>query len=207
MILLEELRENGAGIHPAILSEGGLEPALKTLARRCPVPVALEMRIERRGHPNRSRLPRTTSSPRCSRMPPSTRRRPSSGRRGAAGRRPSRLRRRRRRRWRRPGPRLRSRRDEGSRRGTGRHDAGREPRRSGNVGHRPVAASIPTCEAHRRGSRPAAAGRDPPQRWGVSSSRGYRCWSSIRPRSMAGCMTSLPVPERANHWAPKAFTP
>ena len=46
--LLEELRETARGIHPAILSEGGLEPALKTLARRCPVPVELEMRSEAR---------------------------------------------------------------------------------------------------------------------------------------------------------------
>ena len=47
--LLEELRETARGIHPAILSEGGLEPALKTLARRSTVPVTLEMR-SRRGH-------------------------------------------------------------------------------------------------------------------------------------------------------------
>ena len=46
--LLEELRETARGIHPAILSEGGLEPALKTLARRSTVPVALEMRSEAR---------------------------------------------------------------------------------------------------------------------------------------------------------------
>jgi len=37
---LEELRELSRGIHPAILSEGGLGPALKALARRCVVPVA-----------------------------------------------------------------------------------------------------------------------------------------------------------------------
>jgi len=46
--LLEELRETARGIHPAILSEGGLAPALKTLARRSTVPVALEMRSEAR---------------------------------------------------------------------------------------------------------------------------------------------------------------
>jgi signal transduction histidine kinase len=38
---LEELRELSRGIHPAILSEGGLGPALKALARRSPVPVEL----------------------------------------------------------------------------------------------------------------------------------------------------------------------
>jgi signal transduction histidine kinase len=40
---LEELRELSRGIHPAILSEGGLGPALKALARRSPVPVELEV--------------------------------------------------------------------------------------------------------------------------------------------------------------------
>jgi signal transduction histidine kinase len=40
---LEELRELSRGIHPAILSEGGLGPALKALARRSAVPVELEV--------------------------------------------------------------------------------------------------------------------------------------------------------------------
>jgi signal transduction histidine kinase len=44
----EELREISRGIHPAILSEGGLAPALKGLARRSPVPVALDVRVEGR---------------------------------------------------------------------------------------------------------------------------------------------------------------
>jgi signal transduction histidine kinase len=39
---LEELRELARGIHPALLSERGLERALETLARRAPVPVELE---------------------------------------------------------------------------------------------------------------------------------------------------------------------
>jgi len=43
---LDELREISRGIHPAILSEGGLGPALKTLARRAPIPVALDVRVE-----------------------------------------------------------------------------------------------------------------------------------------------------------------
>jgi signal transduction histidine kinase len=43
---LEELREISRGIHPAILSEGGLGAALKTLARRAPIPVALDVRVE-----------------------------------------------------------------------------------------------------------------------------------------------------------------
>jgi signal transduction histidine kinase len=39
----DDLRELSHGIHPAILSEGGLVPALKTLARRSVVPVELEV--------------------------------------------------------------------------------------------------------------------------------------------------------------------
>jgi signal transduction histidine kinase len=46
--VLEELQEISRGIHPAILSEGGLEPALKTLARRSAVPVELEVHAQRR---------------------------------------------------------------------------------------------------------------------------------------------------------------
>ena len=42
---LEELREYARGIHPAILADGGLAPALKALARRSPVPVTLEVRL------------------------------------------------------------------------------------------------------------------------------------------------------------------
>ena len=38
---LDELRETSRGIHPAVLSEGGLPPALRALARRSAVPVEL----------------------------------------------------------------------------------------------------------------------------------------------------------------------
>jgi len=41
--VLDELRELSRGIHPAILSEGGLGPALRTLARRSSVPVQLQV--------------------------------------------------------------------------------------------------------------------------------------------------------------------
>jgi signal transduction histidine kinase len=44
----EDLREISRGIHPAILSKGGLGPALKTLARRSPVAVLLDVRLDRR---------------------------------------------------------------------------------------------------------------------------------------------------------------
>jgi signal transduction histidine kinase len=44
----EDLREISRGIHPAILSRGGLGPALRTLARRSTVPVELDVRTDRR---------------------------------------------------------------------------------------------------------------------------------------------------------------
>lgn len=43
----DELREFARGIHPAILSRGGLGPTLKTLARRCAVPVELDVAVPR----------------------------------------------------------------------------------------------------------------------------------------------------------------
>ena len=46
--VLEELREMSRGIHPAILSLGGLGLALKALARRSPVPVQLDVRVQDR---------------------------------------------------------------------------------------------------------------------------------------------------------------
>jgi signal transduction histidine kinase len=45
---LEGLRTITRGIHPAILSQGGLGPALKALARRSAVPVDLELNGDRR---------------------------------------------------------------------------------------------------------------------------------------------------------------
>jgi signal transduction histidine kinase len=41
--VLDELREFARGIHPAILADGGLGRAVKTLARRCPIPVSLDV--------------------------------------------------------------------------------------------------------------------------------------------------------------------
>ncbi|WP_345046387.1 DUF4118 domain-containing protein [Streptomyces rameus] len=40
----DELREMARGIHPSILTTGGLVSALKALSRRCPVPVDLSVR-------------------------------------------------------------------------------------------------------------------------------------------------------------------
>ena len=44
----DELRELARGIHPAILSAGGLVPALKGIARRSPIPAALDLQIHDR---------------------------------------------------------------------------------------------------------------------------------------------------------------
>ena len=46
--VLDELREIALGIHPAVLAEGGLAPALKTLARRSRIPVDLDVRAQGR---------------------------------------------------------------------------------------------------------------------------------------------------------------
>ena len=43
---LNELRELAQGIHPAILTQGGLGPALKTLAHRSAIPVELDVQTE-----------------------------------------------------------------------------------------------------------------------------------------------------------------
>jgi signal transduction histidine kinase len=45
---LDELREFARGIHPAILAEGGLAPALRTLARRSMVAVDLDVQVDTR---------------------------------------------------------------------------------------------------------------------------------------------------------------
>jgi signal transduction histidine kinase len=45
---VDELRELARGIHPSILTEGGLSPALKALGRRSPVRVKLDMGFDQR---------------------------------------------------------------------------------------------------------------------------------------------------------------
>ena len=45
---LEELRDLSRGLHPAILVEGGLGPALRALARRSPLPVRVQVRADGR---------------------------------------------------------------------------------------------------------------------------------------------------------------
>jgi hypothetical protein len=59
--VFDELREISHGIHPAILSEGGLKPALNALRRRSAVPGGLPGRQrdgQRRGYPAGQPQPR-----------------------------------------------------------------------------------------------------------------------------------------------------
>jgi signal transduction histidine kinase len=46
--VIDDLRELARGIHPAILAEGGLGAALRTLARRAAIPVELDIRTQTR---------------------------------------------------------------------------------------------------------------------------------------------------------------
>lgn len=46
--VLDDLRETARGLHPVILSRGGLEPALKALGRRSPLPVEFDMLARQR---------------------------------------------------------------------------------------------------------------------------------------------------------------
>jgi signal transduction histidine kinase len=43
---VDELREFSRGIHPAVLSEAGLAPALRELARHSVVPIALDLNLD-----------------------------------------------------------------------------------------------------------------------------------------------------------------
>jgi signal transduction histidine kinase len=49
---LDDLREVSRGVHPAILSEGGLVPALKSLGRRSALPMEYDMRVDTRLMPS-----------------------------------------------------------------------------------------------------------------------------------------------------------
>jgi PAS domain S-box-containing protein len=46
--VLEDVRELSHGLHPALLSQGGLGPALRALARRSPIPVNLDVSVGER---------------------------------------------------------------------------------------------------------------------------------------------------------------
>jgi signal transduction histidine kinase len=43
--VLEEVREFSRGLHPALLANGGLQPAIRALARRSPIPVELDVDV------------------------------------------------------------------------------------------------------------------------------------------------------------------
>ena len=45
---IEELRDLARGIHPAVLTQRGLEPALESLASRAPLPVDVRVALEQR---------------------------------------------------------------------------------------------------------------------------------------------------------------
>jgi hypothetical protein len=59
--MLPAAGEISRGIHPAILSEGGLGPALRTLARRSAIPVELDVQAQAR-FPEQVEVVRTTPS-------------------------------------------------------------------------------------------------------------------------------------------------
>ena len=48
MGVIDDLREISHGIHPAILSEAGLRPALRALGRRSAVPINIDVRVNGR---------------------------------------------------------------------------------------------------------------------------------------------------------------
>ena len=45
---IAELRELVRGIHPAVLTDRGLDAALSSLAARCPVPVTVQVNLDER---------------------------------------------------------------------------------------------------------------------------------------------------------------
>jgi signal transduction histidine kinase len=51
MGVIDDLREISRGIHPAVLSEAGLRPALRALGQRSVVPVELDLRVDGRLSP------------------------------------------------------------------------------------------------------------------------------------------------------------
>jgi PAS domain S-box-containing protein len=46
--ILDDVRELSRGLHPALLTRGGLQPALRALARKSPIRVGLDVEIEKR---------------------------------------------------------------------------------------------------------------------------------------------------------------
>ncbi len=71
-LALQELRDLARGIHPAVLTDRGLDAALSSVAARCTVPVTVTVDLEERALRPRSRASRTSRSPSCSRTSAST---------------------------------------------------------------------------------------------------------------------------------------
>ena len=67
----EDLQEISRGLHPAILSKGGLLTALKALARRSAIPVTFDVAVDRR-LPKQPKSPRITLWQSAWQMPQST---------------------------------------------------------------------------------------------------------------------------------------
>ena len=150
--VLEELREMSRGIHPAILSLGGLGPALKALARRSAVPVQLDVQV-------RARLPERAEVAAyfvvSEALANVAKHAQASVVRVRVEVRDGVLHvsiQRRRRRRSRSVPRLRAHRPDRPRRGVGRHDQHLEPRRTGNPDH---GRASRRRRLARRGSAPA----------------------------------------------------
>ena len=71
-IALQELRDLARGIHPAVLTDRGLDAALSSVAARCTVPVTVDRRPAAPARPRRSRASPTSRSPSCCRTSAST---------------------------------------------------------------------------------------------------------------------------------------
>ena len=69
---ITELRNVVRGVHPAVLTDRGLDAALSALAARSPVPVRLDVDVRRAAQPAPSRRSPTSSSARPSPTSPST---------------------------------------------------------------------------------------------------------------------------------------
>jgi signal transduction histidine kinase len=48
MTIIEQLRELSRGIHPVVLADSGLRTALRALARRAPIPMIIDVRLDER---------------------------------------------------------------------------------------------------------------------------------------------------------------
>ena len=71
-LALRELRDLARGIHPAVLTDRGLDAALSSVASRCTVAVTVDRRPAERAPPRPSRASPISRSPNCSRTSAST---------------------------------------------------------------------------------------------------------------------------------------